>query len=132
MMDAGMTIAPLGAPTGTPLGGWEVMTEANVQDLAKKLPRVTSGDSDVQADVGLLFIMIICPLGTVYTYLASGAGCAQSEGTFHALTHGFTYWASVSIDSFEVKIHNLLDVHTRSWMKSSMKQGSYHVCMLLQ
>ena len=45
MMDAGMTVAPLGAPTGTPLAGWEVMTEANVKDLAKKLPQVTSGDS---------------------------------------------------------------------------------------
>ena len=76
MMDAGMTVSPLGAPTGTPLAGWEVMTEANVKDLAKKLPRVTSGDSGVQADVGLLFIMIIFPSGTVYTYLASGAGRA--------------------------------------------------------
>ena len=54
MMDAGMTVAPLGAPTGTPLAGWEVMTEGNVKDTAKKLPRVTSGDSDVQADVGFL------------------------------------------------------------------------------
>ena len=43
MMDAGITVASLGAPTGTPLAGWEVMTEANVKDLAKKLPRVTSG-----------------------------------------------------------------------------------------
>lgn len=108
------------------------MTEANVKDLAKKLPRVTSGDSDVQADVGLLFIMIICPLCTVYTYLASGAARAQSEGTFCALTHGFTYWASVSIDSIEVKIHNPLHAHTQSWMKPSMKQGSYHVWILLQ
>jgi len=45
MMDAGVTVAPLGAPTGTPLAGWEIMTEANVKDLAKKLPRVTSGDN---------------------------------------------------------------------------------------
>lgn len=45
MMDAGMTVAPLGAPTGTPLAGWEIMTEASVKDLTKKLPRVTSGDN---------------------------------------------------------------------------------------
>ena len=38
MMDAGMTVVPLSAPTGTPLTGWEVMIEANVKDLAKKLP----------------------------------------------------------------------------------------------
>lgn len=44
MVDAGMTVAPLGAPTSTPLAGSEIMTEANVKDLAKKLPRVTSGD----------------------------------------------------------------------------------------
>lgn len=45
MIDAGMTVTPIGAPAGTPLAGWEVMTEANVKDFAKKLPQVTSGDS---------------------------------------------------------------------------------------
>lgn len=30
-MDTGVTVAPLGAPTGTPLAGWEVMTEANIR-----------------------------------------------------------------------------------------------------
>ena len=45
MTDAGMAVAPLGAPTGTPLAGWEVITEANVKDLGKKLLRVTSGNS---------------------------------------------------------------------------------------
>ena len=44
MADAGMNVAPLDAPTATPLSGWEVMTEANVKDIAKKLPRVTSGN----------------------------------------------------------------------------------------
>ena len=44
MKDTGMTVAALSATT-TPLAGWEVMTEANVKDLAKKLPRVTSGNS---------------------------------------------------------------------------------------
>ena len=45
MMDAGITVVPLGAPTGTPLAGWEVMTEANLKNVANKLPRVTSGDN---------------------------------------------------------------------------------------
>ena len=44
MMDAGITVAPLGAPTGTPLAGWDAMIEANVKDLAKTLPQVKSGD----------------------------------------------------------------------------------------
>ena len=41
MADAGMNVAPLAAPTATPLAGWEVITEA---DIAKKLQRVTSGN----------------------------------------------------------------------------------------
>ena len=68
----------------------------------------------------------------MYTYLASGAGRAQSEGTFRALTCGFIHWASGRIDSIEVNIHNPLYVHIRSWVKPSMKQGSYHVWILLQ
>ena len=58
MTDAGITVVPLGAPTGIPLAGWEVMTEASVKDIAKQLPRVTSGNTLSQyIDVGL-FIMI--------------------------------------------------------------------------
>ena len=35
MTDAGMNVAPLGAPTATPLAGWEVMMQTNVKDVAK-------------------------------------------------------------------------------------------------
>ena len=42
MTDAGMNVAPLDAPTSTPLAGWEMMT---VVDIAKKLPRVTSSNT---------------------------------------------------------------------------------------
>ena len=129
MIDAGMTVTPIGAPAGTPLAGWEVMTEANVKNLAKKLPQVTSGDS--LSNVGL-FIMNIFPLGAVYTYLASGAGRTQSEGTFCALTRGFLHWVSGRIDSIEVNVHNPLHVHIRSSMKPSMKQGNYRIWILLQ
>ena len=48
------------------------------------------------------------PLGAVYTYLASGAGRTQSEGTFRALTCGFIHWASGRIDSIEVNVQNPL------------------------
>ena len=44
MRDAGMIVVPLSAPSTTPLAGWEVMTEDNVKEFAKKLPRVTSGN----------------------------------------------------------------------------------------
>ena len=84
------------------------------------------------SNVGLLFIMNIFPLGAVYTYLASGAGRTQSEGTFRALTRGFLHWAPGRIDSTEVNIHNPLYVHIRSSMKPSMKQGNYRVWILLQ
>jgi len=70
------------------------------------------------------------PLGAVYTYLASGAGCTQSEGTFRALTRGFIHWASGRIDSIEVNVQNPLYVHIRSSMKPSMKQGNiYQECL---
>lgn len=72
------------------------------------------------------------PLGAVYTYLASGAGRTQSEGTFRALTRGFIHWASGRIDSIEVNVQNPLYVHIRSSMKPSMKHGNYHVWILLQ
>jgi hypothetical protein len=52
MADAGMTVAPLGAPSTTPLAGWEVMTEASVKDIAKKLPRVTSSNVFISRVVG--------------------------------------------------------------------------------
>ena len=67
----------------------------------------------------------------MYTYLASGAGRTQSEGTFRALSRGFVHWASGRIESLEVNVHNPLYVHVRSSMKPSMKQGSYRVWILL-
>ena len=67
----------------------------------------------------------------MYTYLASGAGRTQSEGTFRALSRGFIHWASGRIESIEVNVHNPLYFHVRSSMKPSMKQGSYRVWILL-
>ena len=67
----------------------------------------------------------------MYTYLASGAGCTQSEGTFRALSCGFVHWASGRIESIEVNVHKPLYVHVRLSMKPLMKQGSYRVWILL-
>ena len=67
----------------------------------------------------------------MYTYLASGAGRTQSEGTFRVLSRGFVHWASGRIESTEVNVHNPLYVHVRSSVKPSMKQGSYRVWILL-
>ena len=38
MADAGMHVAPLAAPTATPLAGWEVKTEANIKDITSFVP----------------------------------------------------------------------------------------------
>jgi len=36
LMDAGMTVAPLDAPTGTHLAGWEITTKANVKRFGQE------------------------------------------------------------------------------------------------
>ena len=44
--------------------------------------------------------------GEVYTYLSTQAGRELSEGTFQALTRGYTHWASGHIDHIEVNDKN--------------------------
>ena len=73
------------------------------------------------------------PLGAVYTYLSSGAGRTQREGTFPVLTCGSIHWASGRIDSIEVNIHNPLYVHIQSSIKCldiTTARGSM-ICRLL-
>ena len=43
LADSGVSIAPLEQPTCAPLSGWQGITEANVREIAEKMPRVTSG-----------------------------------------------------------------------------------------
>ena len=40
--DSGQMLSFLGLPSA-PLTGWETVTEANANSLAKKIPRVTNG-----------------------------------------------------------------------------------------
>ena len=68
----------------------------------------------------------------MYTYLASGAGRIESEGTFRALTRGYVHWVSGRIESIEVNVQSPLYIHVHSSMKPSMKAGCYHVWILLQ
>ena len=42
LTDSGVNIAPLEQPTCAPLSGWQGITEANVKEIAEKMPRVTS------------------------------------------------------------------------------------------
>ena len=108
--DSGLVIAPLNPPS-SPITGWECVTESNANDLAKRIPRVTAG--------------------TIYTYLSSHAGRESGEGTFRALTRGYTHWASGRIDRLDINTQHPEYCHIQSVMKPSMKPGSYHVWLLL-
>ena len=44
--------------------------------------------------------------GEIYTYLSTQTGWELSEGTFQALTRGYTHWASGHIDHIEVNDKN--------------------------
>ena len=44
LTDSGAGVAPLEQPTCAPLSGWQGITEANVTEIAEKMPRVTSGN----------------------------------------------------------------------------------------
>lgn len=72
----------------------------------------------------------------MYVYLAiySGAGrdVGKQEGTFRALTRGYTHWASGRISQIDVNLENPMYCHVRSTMTPSMKQGNYHVWLLLE
>ena len=110
LQDSGVHVAPLDLPAA-PITGWERITEANSSDMARNIPSVTSG--------------------VIYTYLSTHAGCNSSDGTFRALTRGYTHWASGRIDHVEVNYLNPQYCHVQSSMKPSMKPGLYHVWILL-
>ena len=70
----------------------------------------------------------------VYLSIYSGAGrdVGKQEGTFRALTRGYTHWASGRISQIDVNLENPMYCHVRSTMTPSMKQGNYHVWLLLE
>lgn len=70
--------------------------------------------------------------GTVYAYLAQGVGRhSDDERAFRALSRGYTHWASGRIEQIEVNTLNPHYCHVRCTMMPSMKQGTYHIYMLL-
>ena len=90
-------------PPPSPITGFECVTESNIKDMAKRIPCVTAG--------------------TIYAYLSSHAGNESGEGTFKALTQGYTHWASGHIDCLDVNIQHPDYCHIQSVMKPSMKPG---------
>ena len=109
---SGLVLAPMIPPTSAPLSGWEVVTEANATTMAQKLPCVT--------------------VGMVYSYLDTHTGREHGEGTFRALSCGYTHWASGRVERIEVNCKNPLYCHIQSVMKPSMRQGSYRIWLVLK
>ena len=69
--------------------------------------------------------------GTIYAYLSSRVGHESGEGTFRALTRGYTHWASGRIDHLDINTQHPEYCHIQSVMKPSVKPGGYHVWLLL-
>ena len=83
--NSGRIVALLYSPS-TPITGWEIVTEVIANIIAKKIPCVTTG--------------------TIYTYLSAHASRGGVDGTFRALTRGYTHWASGRIDRLEVDVQH--------------------------
>jgi hypothetical protein len=63
--------------------------------------------------------------------MSEGVG-NKSQGAFRALSRGYTHWASGRVNNIEVNIRHPYYCHIRSTIAPSMKQGSYHLYLLLQ
>ena len=110
--ESGLVMVPMSPPKSAPLSGWEVVTEANAETIAQKLPCIT--------------------FGMMYSYLDSHTGREHGEGTFRALSRGYTHWESGHVERIEVNFNNSLYCHVQSVMKPSMKQGSYRIWIVLK
>ena len=71
--ESDLVMAPMSPPKSAPLSGWEVVTEANAETIAQKLPCVK--------------------FGIMHSYLDSQTGREHGKGTFRALSRGYTHWA---------------------------------------
>ena len=67
----------------------------------------------------------------LYSYLAHGVGCSETQGAFRALTRGYSHWVSGRLVQLEVQTLHPLYCHIRATLTPSMKPRSYHVYVLL-
>lgn len=68
--------------------------------------------------------------GLLYTYLADCVGRGEREA-FRSLQRGFNHWASGRLSKMEINIRHPKFCHVRCQVTPSMKQGLYHVYILL-
>ena len=107
-----MYTEPPDLPSCAPVSGWEVITEANVNEISQKLPCVISG--------------------MIYSYLAKETCQDDGRNTFRALTRGYIQWSSGRIQMMSVNLQHPINSHNiESTMRPSMKAGSYHVWIML-
>ena len=71
-------------------------------------------------------------LGDVYVYMAKGVGASQEQGAFRALSRGYIHWKSGRINQIELNLKHPKYCHVKCSVKPSMKQGIYHVYLLLE
>ena len=69
-------------------------------------------------------------LGLLYTYLADCAG-KSGRGAVRSLQRGFAHWSSGRLAKLEVNYRHPQFCHVHCQMTHSMKQGLYHVYILL-
>ena len=67
----------------------------------------------------------------MYTYLGCVTGRSQTERIFRALTRGFNHWESGRLSQIQVNSSHPEFCHVHATCVPSMKQGTYHVYLLL-
>ncbi len=86
----------------------------------------------IVSSINLKYFVLLCCSGTVYVYMSEGAGASKGQGAFRALSRGFQHWSSGRIERIDVNLRHPHYCHVRCSIKPSMKQGVYHVYLLLQ
>ncbi len=110
-----------------PISGWTAVTAHNFQELADSIPHVSRGNFFL-----VCLLLLSYATGLVYTYLAGYVGHIGNQGAFHALSRGYTHWASGRVEELQVNMNNPLCCDVNSKMKlPSMKAGVYNTYMLL-
>ena len=115
---------------GAPVAGWESVSAENCEEMGKKTPPVMPGTVYVACNIGMHNKILF--IGLLYTYMAKCTGNeSKGHGAFRALQGGFSHWASGRLKYREVNCKQPLFCHVQCSMIPSMKDGLYHVYVLL-
>ena len=79
----------------------------------------------------MIDITCVAYVGLLYTYLADCAGKRGKEGAFRALQRGFAHWSSGRLAKLEINLRHPQFCLVQCQMTPSMKQGLYHVYIIL-